>query len=276
MEINGAGRTVRSARYRAVLAYDGTNYYGFQRLPSNQPTIQSAVETVLTRLSNQPVTIIGAGRTDTGVHAAGQVIAFDLVWKHRIDDLLRAINATLPIDIAVQRLEQAALDFHPRFNAHSRTYCYTVYVAPVRQPLLARTAWHIWPPKIGRLDVGQMNRAAAQLVGIHDYASFGSPPQSDGGSLTTIRQIFRSLWSIGTDERLLYYVVEANAFLYHMVRSIVGALVEIGLNRMALDEFSAAFQAKDRIGKLAPPHGLSLIEVTYNGSGTTPAGDRSK
>jgi tRNA pseudouridine38-40 synthase len=269
------------ARYRAILAYDGTNYRGFQRLAGDEPTIQSTVEAAIARVSGQQAAVIGAGRTDAGVHATGQVIAFDLAWRHEDDDLLRAINATLPDDIAVQKLDRAESGFHPRYDASSRTYQYFVYEAQIRQPMMARMSWWVHPPIHQRLDVDKMNWAAAKLLGSHDFASFGAPPQGEN----TRRQVFRSEWEIevptqGT--RLISYCIEANAFLYHMVRTIVGALVEIGLGRMTIAEFIDAFQAKDRgrIGWLAPPHGLTLVEVKYersdqqrDQSGEAPAGE---
>jgi tRNA pseudouridine38-40 synthase len=261
-------------RYRAILAYDGTNYRGFQRLAGDEPSIQGTVEAALARVSGEQLTVLGAGRTDAGVHATGQVIAFDLAWRHEDDDLLRAINATLPDDIALQRLDRAEPGFHPRFDATSRTYQYFVYEAQIRQPMMARMAWWVHPPLHQRLDIDKMNWAAAKLLGIHDFASFGTPTQGE----STTRHVFRSEWEIevptqGT--RLISYRIEANAFLYHMVRSVVGTLVEVGLNRMTIAEFIDAFQAKDRgrIGRLAPAHGLTLIEVNYERErrGETPA-----
>ena len=264
-------------RYRAILAYDGTNYRGFQRLAGDEPNIQSTVEAAIARVSGQQVTVIGAGRTDAGVHATGQVIAFDVAWRHEEDDLLRAINATLPDDIAVQKLDRAELNFHPRYDASSRTYQYFVYEAQIRQPMMARMSWWVHPPIHQRLDVDKMNWAAAKLLGSHDFASFGTPPQGE----ITRRHVFRSEWAIevptqGT--RLISYCIEANAFLYHMVRTIVGSLVEVGLGRMTIADFIDAFQAKDRgrIGWLAPPHGLTLVEVKYersDQSGEAPAGE---
>jgi len=260
-------------RYRGILAYDGTNYQGFQRLAGPEPSIQAEVEAALSKATaRQKIAIIGAGRTDAGVHATGQVIAFDAEWKHDDEDLHRAINALLPTDIALQRLERAEPDFHPRFDAASRTYQYFVYEAQIRQPMMARMSWWVKPHIHTRLDVEKMNWAAAKLLGTHDFASFGTPPQGE----STVRHVLQSEWEIevptqGT--RLISYCIEANAFLYHMVRSIVGTLVEVGLNRMTIEEFIEAFQAKDRgrITKLAPPHGLTLIEVTYGGK--TPAGE---
>ena len=165
---------MESVRYRAIVAYDGMNYHGFQRLPKDQPSIQGALEAAIAKISGQPATVLGAGRTDAGVHATGQVIAFDLDWKHGEGDLLNAINATLPNDIAVQRLERTAPGFHPRYDAHSRTYQYFVYEAQIRQPMMARMSWWVHPPPHQRLDIDKMNWAAAKLLGIHDFASFGT------------------------------------------------------------------------------------------------------
>ncbi len=270
-------------RYRAILAYDGAAYQGFQRLSDDQPSVQGAVEAALRQASGgQTVNVLGAGRTDAGVHATGQVIAFDLAWKHDDDDLLRAVNALLPTDIALQRLERAQPGFHPRFDAVSRTYRYTVCEANVRQPMMARTAWWVRPPRHSQLDVDRMNEAAAQLIGSHDFASFGNPTQGD----STRRDVYRSEWTVETVKtvepvemrtqgaRMLYYCIEANAFLYHMVRSIVGTLVDVGLGQMSIAEFMEAFQAANRakIGKLAPAHGLTLIAVSYDKRGETLAG----
>src|SRR5258707_3199639 len=265
-------------RYRATLAYDGTDYLGFQRQDSDTPTVQGKVEEALCKASGgQQVTVIGAGRTDTGVHATGQIIAFDLAWKSDDDDLLRAVNALLPTDIALQRLDRAEPDFHPRFDATSRTYQYFVYEAQIRQPMMAWMSWWVRPPIHTRLDIDKMNWAAAKLLGAHDFASFGTPPQGE----KTLRHVYQSEWFIETPTsgtRLLAYCIEANAFLYHMVRSIVGTLIDVGLDRMSIAEFIEAFQAKDRgrIGKLAPPHGLTLIDVTYGGETPAKVEDREQ
>jgi tRNA pseudouridine38-40 synthase len=272
---------VTPTRYRAIVAYDGKAYQGFQRLPGSVPTVQGALEAALTQVCGRSaVPITGAGRTDAGVHATGQVIAFEVSgWKRDDATLLRAINATLPTDMAVLRLERAAPGFHPRFSARSRTYQYVLYEAPVRHPLLARTHWHLRRESGHGLDLAAMNVAAGRLVGIHDFASFGAPPQ---GVATTMREVRRSAWSevplpahLNQTGRACGYTIEANAFLYHMVRSIVAALVEIGQQRMRVGDFIEGWQAaqRGRFKQLAPPHGLTLIEVTYDDSGTTPAGE---
>lgn len=267
-------------RYRAIIAYDGTAYYGFQKLKTSQPTVLGAISKVIGQINGAYVRVIGAGRTDAGVHATGQVIAFDLpTWNHSVETLLRAINATLPTDIAILRLEHAQADFHPRFEARSRTYRYLVYEAPIRHPLLARSHWHIHPNRGQLLDVDKMNTAAAQLIGIHDFASVGTLTDNDASkSKSTVRAMFRSEWREEPHEfgRVLTYTIEANAFLYHMVRTVTLALVDVGANRMTLDAFNDNFQARDRsrFGKIAPAHGLTLISVSYDDSGTTPAGEK--
>ena len=130
-------------RYRATLAYDGTAYAGFQRQAAGTPTIQGALEAAIERVCRQTVTVLGAGRTDAGVHASGQVIAFDVDWRHAASDLLRALNANLPTDIALQSIALAEAGFHPRFSARSRTYVYRFYPRRVRQPLWDRQAWFV-------------------------------------------------------------------------------------------------------------------------------------
>lgn len=245
-----------TVRYRAVIAYDGTGYQGFQRQVGDTPTIQGTVESALERITRQRVTVKGAGRTDSGVHATGQVIAFDLAWAHSTHDLWRALNATLPDSIAVQSLEETDPAFHPRFDARSRAYEYTLYTAPVRQPLLSRYAWFVLDRKPLNLDV--MQQAAARLVGEHDFATFGRPPQGEN----TVREVLRSEFTPGP---VLRYHIEANAFLYRMVRRIVAALVRVGSGDLVFDEFVTVFEAADGSwpGDTAPAHGLCLTKVTY-------------
>lgn len=253
----------RVTRYRAVLAYDGTEYFGFQRQAGDTPTIQGAVEAALKQVTQQDVTVIGAGRTDTGVHATGQVIAFDVAWRHETSALWRAMNANLPGAIALQSLEEAAATFHPRFDARRRAYTYTLYFAPVRQPIWQRCAWHIATHRAPALD--EMRKAAAGLVGTHDFATFGQPPQGE----STTREVFRS--EVSLEERpetscyVLRYTIEANAFLYRMVRRIVGGLARVGRGDLTAEDFLTAFRAADGTwpNPSAPAHGLCLTRVTY-------------
>ncbi len=257
-------RIVGAVRYRATLAYDGTNYCGFQRQAAGIPTIQGEVEEALAAVTGQTVTVIGAGRTDTGVHAAGQVIAFEVVWKHSADALLNAINAVLPDDIALQDVvalgERA---FHPRFDAVSRLYRYTIYVSVQRDPLLRQRAWQVYRP----LALDAMRQAASLLPGVHDFGAFGQPPQGENTvhARTSVREVLRSEWT--TEDRLLIYRIEANAFLQHMVRRVVGMLVTVGRGAMTPDEFEAIFRSGQIApgATLAPPQGLVLERVKYPG-----------
>ena len=243
-------------RYRATIAYDGTGYHGFQRQAADhEPTIQGEVERALTQIGQPDVTVIGSGRTDAGVHATGQVIAFNAEWRHGLDDLQRALNATLPADIAVLDLEQAAPDFHPRYDAVSREYIYTIYNAPVRHPLHRRCALHIAEP----LDVATMNSAAAALMGEHDFAAFGNPTVGE----VTVRRMLRA--QVNAELPIIRVRLEASGFLYRMVRSIVGTLLATGRGRMTPDEFRAVLESRDRsrAEAVAPPQGLCLTRVSY-------------
>ncbi len=241
-------------RVRALVAYDGTDYSGFQR-QANAPTIQETLEDALAQVTQEVISIVAAGRTDAGVHAVGQVIAFDTAWRHGPQALQRALNALLPRDIAIREVHEAQADFHPRYDAVRRCYRYSLYNAPVRCPLNRRFRHHIARP----LDVDAMQQAAQMLVGEHDFATFGQPPQGT----VTIRRLFRAEWRDETPN--LAFEIEANAFLYRMVRSIVGTLLLVGQGRMSVEAFAAAFVSQERsqAGPTAPPHGLCLVKVVY-------------
>lgn len=255
--------TARGARYRAVLAYDGTDYYGFQRQAGDTPTIQGTVERALARVTGQTITVIGAGRTDTGVHATGQVIAFDADWRHTPDDLLRALNANLPRSIAIQSLESAEASFHPRFDARSRAYVYTLYTSPVRVPGLEPHAWQV--PFQPDWNTAAMRRAAEVLVGEHDFATFGTPPQGENTIREVLRIAVEETRDPLTEQPVIQFSIEANAFLYRMVRRIVGALVRVGGGRVSVEAFAQALDAADGSwpNQTAPSHGLCLTKVTY-------------
>jgi len=245
-------------RYRAVLAYDGTQYQGFQRQAGDTPTIQLMVEKAIKAVTQQETTVIGAGRTDTGVHAIGQVISFEIEWAHSLEALLRAINAHLPDDIAIQDVAPGT-GFHPRFDAFSRRYLYTVLQTAQRQPLMRNRAWYV----SRSLDLNAMQSAASLLIGEHDFATFGNPPQGEN----TIREVYRSEWRRQTqpygDE--LLYTIEATAFLHHMVRRVVAMLVEVGRGTLSTTEFEDRFRRADlSLAKtIAPPQGLILEAVRY-------------
>lgn len=240
--------------YRAVVEYDGTCYHGFQ-VQAQEPTVQQALEGALDRATQQASRVVAAGRTDAGVHAQGQVIAFQVAWDHSVDELQRALNALLPRDIAVRELQVAAEGFHPRFSAVSREYRYTILNQPLRSPLARRFAYHVPRP----LDVKAMTRACACLVGEHDFASFGQPPQGDN----TVRHVYRAGWS--REGRFVYFDIEANAFLYRMVRSIVGTALWVGMNELLPSGMEEVLAARDRsrAAPTVPPHGLCLVSVSY-------------
>ncbi len=243
-------------RYRATLAYDGTGFYGFQRQRNAAPTVQGEVEAALGRISGQRVEVIGAGRTDAGVHASGQVIAFDLNWRHTPEALRDALNAALPEAIAVREVAEAAPDFHPRFDARSRTYVYRLYSASVRDPLRRLYAWHV----SGDLDARAMQAAAECVLGTHDFTSFGTPPQGEN----PVRTVYEARWETGADGAYTF-TITADAFLQHMVRSLVGTLVQVGQGRMTVEAFADILAARQRglVKGLAPPHGLTLVAVNY-------------
>jgi tRNA pseudouridine38-40 synthase len=250
--------------YRARIEYDGTAYVGFQRQRAGQHTIQGELERVVGELAQRPIPIKGAGRTDSGVHAKGQVITFALDWNHSEAALQRAMNAQLPPDIAVLNLELCEASFHPRFDARRRAYEYIIYNAAVRSPIRRQYAWHVKRP----LAVADMNQAAQALLGVHDFATFGQPPQGEN----TVREVFTAVCR--RDGELVSIYIEANAFLQRMVRSIVGSLKLVGEGNWQIEEFVTALAACDRsqCGTVAPPHGLYLLSVTYDDGPVAPSG----
>jgi tRNA pseudouridine38-40 synthase len=244
------------ATYKSIIAYDGTDFQGFQRQAEGLRTVQGVMENALRDLGWQERSITAAGRTDAGVHARGQVIAFALDWRHEINSLSRALNANLPDDVAVRQTEVAPQGFHPRFSAKVRRYSYTVICAPMRDPLRERFAWRIWPePKLDAMEA-----AATMLVGRYDFAAFGQAPSSDGH---TIREVFRAHWSRKRD--VIAFEIEANAFLHHMVRRLVGAMTEVGSGRVNADEIRALIDDPQLRwqGKMAAAQGLCLETVIY-------------
>ena len=242
------------ARYKVILAYDGTHFLGYQRQGPVR-TVQAVLETALRGLGWQGSTVLSSGRTDTGVHAAGQVAAFDLDWSHSEDELVRAINYNLPADVAVREARLAADDFHPRYDAVERRYQYRIYSTPFRDPLRERFAWRVWPAPAADL----LQAAAGLLPGSHDFAAFGSPPTPNG---TTIRLIYSADWTVEGDE--MRFTIRGNAFLYHMVRRLVFVQVQVGQNRLSLDEMNTGLRnAQPLPPGLAPALGLSLMVVRY-------------
>ena len=243
-------------RYQVILAYDGTHFLGFQRQGQGR-TVQGVVETALRQLGWQERSILAAGRTDTGVHASGQVISFDLEWDHPAEALQRALNALLPPDVSVCEAQSTRADFHPCYDAVSRRYHYHLYCQSVRDPLKERYAWRVWPaPQIDLL-----SQVAGPLLGTHDFAAFGTPPRIHG---TTVRTVFQAGWQEdGVD---LTFEIMANAFLYHMVRRLVYLQVMVGQGRLGPEIIPQSLQPHgkgDLVKGLAPAQGLRLVEVCY-------------
>ncbi|MGF1505422.1 MAG: tRNA pseudouridine(38-40) synthase TruA [Anaerolineae bacterium] len=244
-----------SDAFAARVAYDGTGYYGFQRQKAGTPTVQAVLEAALAELAGEPVGLQAAGRTDAGVHATGQVIAFALAWKHSMPSLRGALNARLPDDVVVRAVWPRSL--HPRFDATLRRYVYRVYHATVPDPLRRHRAWWLASP----VDLTTLHAAAAMLVGEHDFRSFGTPPV---GTIT-IRRVQEAFWEPAPNGELRF-TIAANAFLYRMVRRIVGASVAVGQGRMRMDDFHARIHAPDSklVTAMAPAHGLTLVDVEYD------------
>ena len=241
-------------RYYAIVEYDGTDFSGYQFQP-NKRTVQGQLESVLTRLVGVDLRVDCAGRTDTGVHAIGQVIAFNLLWKHDLRDLHRALNALLPKDIVVKKLGLIVETFSPRFDALTRSYRYTVDNQAWPNVLQKRYAYHV----TSLLNIEAMNDAAQYLVGTHDFASFGKPTHGE----STTRQVIQAKWFAQGSQ--LRFDITANAFLYHMVRNIVGTLVQVGLGRLQANQVKEILFARSlKAGSYtAPAHGLCFMHVTY-------------
>ncbi|MEY2462377.1 MAG: tRNA pseudouridine38-40 synthase [Acidimicrobiaceae bacterium] len=249
-------------RVRAKVAYDGTGYAGFAPQP-RQKTVGGTLAGALEKALHHPVELTCAGRTDAGVHAWGQVVSFDAA-ADGFDPkrLQRSVNKMLAPSIAVRSLEAAAPGFDARFSAVSRRYRYTVLDAAVADPFLASTAWWVDKP----LDLRAMRLACDPLLGEHDFASFCRVPK-DKPDASLVRRVLDARWEVDEhdDGQLLRFWIEANAFCHQMVRSIVGTLVEVGLGKTRAGELTSILRAGDRAaaGKVAPPHGLCLWEVTY-------------
>jgi tRNA pseudouridine38-40 synthase len=253
------------ARYKIIIAYDGTHFLGSQRQAASR-TIQGELEKALHKLGWNRQTVYLAGRTDTGTHARGQVATFDLDWGHGIDGLRKALNANLPQDMAVREVKVVEDAFHPRFDASSRWYRYQLFCAEVRDPLRERYAWRVWPA------VTDLMPLAAIWIGTHDFAAFGTPPRAEG---STVRTVLFAEWQNHGDGWT--FDIQADAFLYRMVRRLVYVQVAVGQGRLVAETLVRALENKSdsvrevrkdaqrRIpASLAPASGLTLVEVRYD------------
>ncbi|REC32867.1 tRNA pseudouridine(38-40) synthase TruA [Enterococcus pseudoavium] len=245
-------------RYKAIIAYDGTNFNGFQRQPNGR-TVQEEMEKTLTKMNNgAPVTIFGSGRTDAGVHALGQVIHFDYPQARPLERMRFALDTQTPEDIAVSSVEIVADDFHARYHVVEKTYHFKVQITKPRSPFRRFYASYYPYP----LDLTLIRQALPDLLGTHDFTSFCAT----GGSIEDkVRTIYQADLLVNEDETELTFVFRGNGFLYKMIRILVGTLLKIGNGRIPADSIPQIIAAKDRnvAGPTAHPEGLYLAEVKY-------------
>jgi len=239
--------------FKLTISYDGTDYHGWQRQP-NRVTIQGKLEDVLMRIFGEKINLQAAGRTDAGVHALGQVANFRANCRLSEDELLRALNAMLPFDIRILRVEKAAPGFHARKSARSKVYRYRIKISPIISPFDYRYVLHYPYP----LDIPAMEEAARRFEREADFSAFSS-----GDYPNPVRKIFSSRLENFEDE--LVYTVEANGFLRYMVRTIVGTLIMTGRGRLKPEEIDSLFEQKKRTlsSPSAPARGLCLMRVNY-------------
>ena len=250
---------VNVMRYFITLAYDGTAYHGWQVQP-NGISVQERLEGALSTLLRQPVQVVGAGRTDAGVHARCMVAHFD--WSESALDeaqLTYKLNKLLPCDITIKNIVRVREDAHARFSAVSRTYHYYVHLH--KNPFLRSYSWQLY----GALDFARMNEAASFLPDYDDFTSF-SKVNTD--TKTNLCRVTEARWEPLDDEGRWRFTITANRFLRNMVRAIVGTLVEVGRGRMSIDEFRQVIERRDRCsaGESVPAHGLFLVDVKYDES----------
>ena len=242
---------------KVVLEYDGTNYHGWQ-VQANAISIQEIIEKALETLLREKVRTYVSGRTDTGVHAKNQVINFKIsTLKMKVEKLMVGLNCLLPEDVAIKNVEEVPGEFDSRKSATSKVYRYIILNRKAPTALERHRCWHIR----AKLDVDLMNSCAAFLVGEHDFSSFRG---ARCNSSHAVRKVFRAAFTAQEDD-FIQFEIEGRGFLKHMVRNIVGTLVDVGMGKTSLTEFKSIIDAKDRkvAGLNAPPQGLYLQAVNY-------------
>jgi len=248
-------------RYKLTLVYDGANFFGSQK-QTNKRTVQGELEKALAELNWTGRSVLLSGRTDTGVHATGQVASVDINWTHSTEELLRALNSLLPNDLSVKEVQNVDEEFHPRFDAVSRIYQYRLFCQPLRDPILERFMWRVWPS----VDTKSLVKVSKLLLGTHDFSAFGSPTTPKGA---TVRTLIKAEWT-QMAENEWRFEVQANAFLYRMVRRMVFLKVAVVQGKIPLEAIAHSLvkQASVKIRSglpsgLAPAHGLTLVNVEY-------------
>lgn len=244
---------------KLVLEYDGSVFFGFQKQPG-KPTIQEALEKALSVFFRRKMKIAAAsGRTDTGAHAEGQVVNFRTSGRESLDRIQRGLNALLPSSIVIKEIKEAGPDFHARYHVRSKVYEYRIWNHPYRSPLMAGRVHHV----PFRLDVVRMRQAAKTFVGKHDFRSFTSPSAIKKEKISYVRTVKQ--FRVKKEGYLIRIQVEADGFLYHMVRNMAGTLLEVGRGKRSPESIKTILGAKDRrqAGMTAPSEGLTLIRVRY-------------
>lgn len=246
---------MRNIRLR--LCYDGTDFHGWQRQVDRR-SVQQEIEEVLARLTGVMPTLNASGRTDAGVHALGQVVHFYTASRLTADAIARGLNALLPEDVRILEADEVSQAFHATLDARSKTYRYEIDNGPIADPFRRRFAWHLWPSP--PLDVEAMRRAAQALIGRHDFRSFET---NWPNRTSSVRTIFRLV--VDRQGTAVFVEVEADGFLYNMVRSITGTLVLVGKGHRPESFPGDALRAESRTaaGPTAPPQGLTLLRVRY-------------
>jgi tRNA pseudouridine38-40 synthase len=258
---------------RLVVAYDGTDFGGWQMQP-NARTVQAELARAIERMTVHPVTVRGASRTDSGVHAEAQVAAFDSDKEISLDSWRKGLNKYLPMDIAVREVDEVAPGYDPRFDAVDKLYRYVVQVGLSRDPLMRRRAWHVHPGLLtaarrrseraeDAFDLDVLQRVADVFVGTHDFRAFQAADDERTDTVRTLTEV-TLIPSFISDPRLIAVEVRGTAFLKNMVRILVGTLVEVGRERMTVADVEKLL-SKDAIrkdaGPTAPPEGLTLVEI---------------
>lgn len=242
-------------KYKGVIQYIGAGYAGWQ-IQAQRPTVQGTLKDALTRVSGETASIVAAGRTDAGVHALGQVIHFRLQKDLPPPRLLRALNGVLPADIRVLKLVAAPPDFHAQKHARRKRYEYRIYNGPVLSPFLNGFVYHVVHP----LDHDAMQSACRLFSGAHDFSGFAA-------ASTTVKSRRRTIFlsRLQKSGHRLVYQVEADGFLHHMIRNIVGTLLQVGKGQRPPDDISSILKSRDRrhAGPTAPAHGLYLVRIWY-------------
>lgn len=255
------GEAISATRnIKLTIEYDGTDFSGWQR-QSKRPSIQGEIQRAIQAVTREHVNVIGAGRTDAGVHALGQVANFTTVSRIRTDRFPAALNAHLPETIRILHAADVASDFHARYSATGRTYRYVILNRRAPSAILRRHAWHVPQP----LDVDAMQRSAAAVIGTHAFTAFRGVGSDERSTVCDLRTA-----EVARKDEMVILTFEADRFLRHMVRMLTGTLVYVGLGKLPANEVGRILASEDnrRAGQRAPAHGLFLVKVTYPDAGS--------